>query len=231
MVQFPPLMSGIEVPPMGDAFKAAQAHAARGCDAGLIAYSMTPDELSAAIVFAPEVPLAKAMVMLPTCGIGFQNALGVLAPPEVALHLAWDGGFILNGAKCGGLRAAASTSDPAQTPDWLVIGLSVPIWPSSGEGEETPETTALFNEGCAEIDIEQLLESWAKHTLVWVNRWEEEGTQAIHSAWSGLAWKMGDQIDMNGERGIFQGVVEDFGMLFKTSDTIKLFPLTAVLES
>ena len=58
-----------------------------GCDAGLVVHNISPDTLRAAIVFAPEVTLEEAIVMLPTCGIGFQNALGALAPPAVAVHL------------------------------------------------------------------------------------------------------------------------------------------------
>ena len=93
---FTPLMHGHPVA------SAAMAEAARqatlGCDAGLVAYVLRPDMVEAAVVFAPEVPLAKAMAMLPLCGVGFQNALGALAPPEVAVHLEWQGGIRNPGA-------------------------------------------------------------------------------------------------------------------------------------
>ena len=88
---FPPLMWGEA------ATDAALDHAARraalGCDAGLVSYILGADRVEAALVFAPEVPLSQAMTMLPLCGVGFQNALGALAPPEVAVHLDWDGGI------------------------------------------------------------------------------------------------------------------------------------------
>ena len=70
--------------------------------------------LMAAMVMAPEVPLEDAMAMLPTCGVGFQNALGALAPPEVAVHLEWAGGLRINGASCGRMRVAAGGNDPAE---------------------------------------------------------------------------------------------------------------------
>ena len=101
---FPPLMSGLAVTGQEDPFEAACQRAVLGCDAGLIVYNLGADQLRAAIVFAPEVPLQKAMAMLPTCGIGLQNALGSLAPPEVAVHLEWGGGLRINGGRCGRLR-------------------------------------------------------------------------------------------------------------------------------
>ncbi|MBV6638733.1 MAG: hypothetical protein KI788_22830, partial [Mameliella sp.] len=84
---FPPAMSGEEVG--GDPFDGAVMRAIRGCDAGLVCYRIAADRMGAALVMTPEVPLQQAMVMLPLCGVGFQNALGALAPPEVAVHLAW----------------------------------------------------------------------------------------------------------------------------------------------
>ena len=88
------------------------------------------------------------MAMLPVCGVGFQNALGALAPPEVAVHLEWAGQIRVNTARCGRLRAAASGSDPAVAPDWLVIGLDIPILQTSLDPEHTPDVTALRPTGC-----------------------------------------------------------------------------------
>jgi len=119
---FPPLLTGHPVQGGEDPFERAQAMSALGCDAGTIVYNAQADRLRVAIVFAPEVPLQDAMAMLPLCAVGFQNALGALAPPEVAVHLGWDGLICVNGAKCGQFQAAASTADPDETPDWLVIG-------------------------------------------------------------------------------------------------------------
>ena len=109
---FPPLMSGRAVTGATHPFDVARDLAAEGCDAGLIVHNVTANHLMAAIVLAPEVPLAEAMVMLPTCGVGFQNAFGALAPPEVAVQLEWSGGIRLNGASCGRLRVAAGGTEP-----------------------------------------------------------------------------------------------------------------------
>ena len=102
-VSLPPLFLEQAVTGALDPFNKACSQALLGCDAGLVVHNLSSDMLRAAIVFAPEVTLEEAMVMLPTCGIGFQNALGALAPPEVAVHLTWDGLILINGARCGRL--------------------------------------------------------------------------------------------------------------------------------
>ena len=226
---FPPLMSGQRVEGAIDPFDKACALATLGCDAGTVVYNLTPNQLRATIVFAPEVPLSKAMTMLPACGIGFQNALGALAPPEVAVHLDWAGGVLVNGAACGRMWVAASTDDPNAMPNWLVVGLELPLWPEGDDPGITPDRTTLYSEGCADVDPVGLLESWARHTLVWVNRWEDEGAEPLHREWRGLAHGIGEEVSVFGQSGTFVGVDEDFGMLLRVGKDTTLLPLTRIL--
>ena len=226
----PPLLRGLKAPPLADPFTLACERAAQGVDAGLIVHSVAADSLRAAMVFAPDVSLAEAMVMLPVCGIGFQNALGALAPPEVSVHLEWPGAMRLNGAKCGRLRAAASSSVSEAIPGWLVVGFELSVMPLGDNPGDTPDLTSLYEEGCAEVDPMQLLESWARHTLVWVNRWGDGELRNIHEEWRGLSYGIGDQAEVAGHKGTFIGVDERFGMLLKCGDDTELLPLTALLE-
>ena len=223
----PPLLKGLQ---SDSPFAQACAEAHQGCDAGLVLYDLGPSILEAAIVFAPEVPLSKAIAMLPLCAVGFQSALGALAPPEVGLHLAWNGDLRLNGAVCGHMRVAASDSEPHQIPDWLVVGFSINILPQSDTPGDTPDDTTLYGEGCSDVNPVTLLEAWARHTLVMLHRWSEEGSGPIHKYWSGLAWGMGKNVTQADTTGVFIGVDENFGLLLKTDDTTKLIPLTDLLE-
>lgn len=225
---FPPLMWGEEAD--NDAMGHAARRAALGCDAGLVAYVLGSSRIEAAMVFAPEVPLAKAMTMLPLCGIGFQNAMGALAPPEVAVHLEWGGGLRVNGASCGQFRAISAGTEPDIVPDWLVVGVTLPLLPDSDEMGETPDQTALYAEGCADIDPPELIEAWARHTLNWITRWEDEGSRILHNEWRGLAHGVGEPASFGDLSGTFLGVDEDFGMLLRSEDTTHLIPLTELLK-
>lgn len=227
---FPPLFSGLAISGQINPFEKARAEATRGCDAGLVVYNLAANTLEAAIVFAPDVTLEEAMAVLPLCGIGFQNALGALAPPEVAVQLEWAGGLRINGARCGALRVAASTVDTDAMPDWIVVGLTLPLWPESDAPGETPDHTALYAEGCAEVNALGLLESWVKHTLVGINTWSENGVKSLHSNWRGLAHGIGEDIKIHGQAGTFLGVDEKFGMLLRSEVTTQLIPLSSVLE-
>ncbi|WP_299285606.1 biotin/lipoate--protein ligase family protein [uncultured Tateyamaria sp.] len=227
---FPPVFDGLAVEAGDDPFEVARAEAVRGCDAGLVTYDLGANMLKAALVFAPEVPLQEAVVMLPLCGVGFQNALGALAPPEVAVHLDWHGGIRVNGAACGRLRMAASTHDQQTEPDWLAIGLELSLWPEDDDTGYTPDRTALYAEGCAEVDAARLLESWVKHTLVGINTWLERGRAPVHSEWTALAHGIDKPTRINGHSGTYLGVDEHFGMLLRDADTTHLIPLTQLLE-
>jgi biotin-(acetyl-CoA carboxylase) ligase len=226
----PPLMS--DEAATGPAMDHACLKAIQGCDAGLVVHHLSANTLDAALVFAPEVALKNAMAMLPLCGIGFQNALGALAPPEVAVHLGWDGTIYINGAACGQFNVASSTQNPDTIPDWLVVGFTLPLWPEDGnDGGISPNATTLYAEGCVDVQAPDLLEAFARHTLNWIGRWEDTGTKALHDEWRGLAHRIGEEAIQNGQSGTFVGVDENFGMLLRDQDTTHLIPLTSLLEA
>ncbi|HIP23756.1 MAG TPA: DUF4444 domain-containing protein [Rhodobacteraceae bacterium] len=229
---FPPLFTGEAVSGSTDPFAKACTQAIIGVDAGLLVHSITPDFIKAAIVFAPESSLEEAMVAMIACGVGFQNAMGALAPPEVGVHLGWQGEIYVNGGRAGRLRVAASDNDPSKEPDWLVVGLELDLLPQ-GEGEtgERPNDTCLMMEGCGDISPIRLLESWSRHTLVWLNDVETDGQRALHEQWRGLAKGMGDEVEINGSTGTFVGVDTQFGLLLKVDGETKLTPLSSILET
>ncbi|MEX0319208.1 MAG: DUF4444 domain-containing protein [Ruegeria sp.] len=227
---FPPLLQGQPARGGENPFDRAQALAALGCDSGTVVYNIQADRLRTAVVFAPEVALEDAMAMLPLCAVGFQNALGALAPPEVAVHLVWDGTICVNGARCGHFRAAAATADPAAVPDWLVVGWELPLMQTDAAPGETPDVTALYDEGCAEITPVQLVESWSRHMLAWLNRWEEDGNAPLHSEWTGLLRGVGEPVGQGGYDGTFLGTDERFGMLIRDGSATHLVPMSTLLK-
>ena len=225
---FPPLLSGEEAPAGAPPFDKAVAAALVGCDPGLVVWSRAGDAMRAAMVLTPECSLSEALGIAFAPAIGFVDALGALGPPEVAIHHVWPGQFKVNGGDCGGLRVAASTKDPDVEPDWIVIGIDIPVLPD-GDGGENPDQTCLFHEGCAEVTPLRLLESWSRHTLVWINRWLDEGLAPLHAAWRERAWEMGEPLPDGS--GTFMGLDEHGGMLVKTETATIVRPLTEILET
>lgn len=230
-IAFPPLFRGETARVGVDPFAQAISTAALGCEPGLIVHNEGGDALIAALVLAPDAPLEDAMAMVFAAALGFSDALGALAPPEVGVHFDWPGALRINGAKAGRIRAAAATRDPAATPDWLIVGFELALsLPDGTEPGADPDQTALFEEGCAEVDPYRLLESWSKHTLVWINTWLDEGAQKLHADWRSRAFAMGEEATVFGETGVFLGLDEKCGMLLRQGDETRLIPLTDMLE-
>jgi biotin-(acetyl-CoA carboxylase) ligase len=225
---FPPLLTGCAAPEGANPVELACAMARAGCDGGTIVHSVQADMLRAAVVFAPEVPLERAVAMLPVCGVGLQNALGALAPPEVAVQFGWDGALYVNGGRCGGLSLLASGVDPTVVPDWLVVGLALPLLMTGRPGDH-PEATALYEESCADVGASDLLEAWARHMLVWIETWESEGTRPVHAEWTGMIVGLGDAASVAGETGRAIGLDEDFGLLLETETGTRAVPLTRLI--
>ncbi|MEM7544668.1 MAG: DUF4444 domain-containing protein [Pseudomonadota bacterium] len=233
-LSFPPLFRGEAAPDGMDPMAKAVSAAVLGCDPGLIVHNKGGDTLSAALVLTPEAALEDAMAMVFAASLGFSDALGALAPPEVAVHMDWPGGIRVNGARCGGLRASASTRDPAAEPDWLVIALDIHVSGISDEPGAAPDRTVLYEEGCADVDPFRLLESWSRHTLVWINTWLDGGMARLHADWRARAYRMGEDVTftMNGtvHSGIFVGIDERGGMLLRDGVETRLIPLSTMLE-
>lgn len=231
-VSLPPLFSGQAAQ---DPFEEAISAAREGTDAGLLTHRIRPDHLSAALVLAPEAPLEDAMAMVLALGNGFADSFGALAPSEIACQFDWPGVIRINGARAGSLRAAASTSDPGTEPDWIVIGLDIRFFESQDtEPGETPDETTLWEEGCAEIEPARLLESWSRHSLVWIHEWLSDGIGKLHRDWLGRAYNKGADITVTLPRetveGTFTGLDEKGGLLLTRDGATRLIPLSAMLE-
>lgn len=236
---FPPLLHGVEVKPGVDPFAKAIADAtAERAEVGHLYWSPEQDTLRAAVVFAPEETLAKAVPVLFAVANGLNDSLGALAPPEVGVQHVWPDGIKINGGWCGAYRAEASTRDPEEIPDWLVVGLSVSMqWPDGAPSPgDVPWLTALSEEGCGHLSVIRLLESWARHLLVWINRWEGEGDRPITDAWLARAegWREAVAVPFGGRvwKGAFLGLDEAGGMVLKTEDDeTHVLPLAAILDA
>ena len=68
------------------------------------------------------------------------------------------------------------------------------------------DVTALYDEGCAEVGSVQLVESWSRHMLTWLNRWQEDGNGPLHAEWMGLLRGVGEPIE---EQGVFLGTDDE----------------------
>lgn len=234
---FPPLFTGVRTPVGVDplAKAAAAAGAPDGVAAGTLFWSDRDDALDAALALAPENALGDAMAMVFAVANGLGDAIGALTPPEVALTWEWPDIVKVNGARCGTVRAEAAGRDPEATSPWLVVGVTIQIAArSDAEPGRDPSVTALIEEGCADLTRQRLLESWSRHSLVWINRWLDDGFRPLHDAWVARVERRGETVDLAyaGARreGLFLGLDERGGMLMKTPDGVETLDLVHMLD-
>jgi hypothetical protein len=233
---FPPLITGLASGP-ADPFAVALARARHGVDAGLLVWSLTPSRLRTALVLAPEEPLERAVAALPACLTGLRDALGVLAPPETAVHLSWRGALRVNGGEVGTSRITASMPSTGPVPRWMVVGWTLRLrMAEHREPGHTPASTALFEEGCGEVAPVALLEAYARHALHWLSQLDEPGGRvALGREWQGVLWDRGGEVEEERggipARGTFLGVDDNFGMLLKGRDRTRSIPLTTLVEA
>ena len=214
---FPPLMRGERV--AASPFAQAIRRAKDGADPGLVVWRGGA-ALDAAVLLAPEVPLARALEMVPAAMVALRDALGAIGPSEMPVHLDWPATVRVNGGRCGRLRAAAPTGDAAAEPDWLVVGLSL-AFAAPPDGGRRPDETGLHAEGAGDLAPEAILESWTRHLMHRIAEWEERGPRVLHDEWTAAAWKSEGWV----------GLDEGFGAIRKGADgTLRIVPLMEVLE-
>jgi len=111
------------------------------------------------------------------------------------------------------------------------VGIEIQLIPMDQEDPgHRPDQTCLYEEGCAEVSPIDLLEGWARHTLLWVNRVADREIAPLHTEWRGFLYGIGEEITHGGISGKFMGLDEDFGMLIRAGEQTTLIPLSDLLK-
>lgn len=223
--RFPPLLaaSAASAPDTARA-SAIRAAAAGKLGAGDVVWSRHTAVAEMAIVLEPEVALERAQQMLPLVHVALGDALGLLAPPQLPITWRWPFAIEVNGAKAGEAFIAAATCPPEAVPDWLVVGFALRLLHEdrSREPGETPDLTALREEGAGDIERNALLEAFAGFFLTRLDTWTDRGFRPIHDDWlyraSGREAPVTFETPQGRVRGKLIGLDEAAGAIIKPAD-------------
>lgn len=141
----------------------------------------------------------------------------------------WPDRIKVNGALCGKLRFAAETDDADSHPNWLVVGIEIPFLSQVDEPGKIPNQTTLYEEGCSEITPMALLESWAKHTLLWLTYYLDGGFERVHKEWRPRCDSIGENIEQP-QPGTFVGLDETGRMLLRRDGMTHTLSLIDFME-
>ena len=182
----PPILTPIPVVKDLDVFAKAIAVAGKS-ETGTVLYSENPEYVEVAIILSPEVPKIKCNQMLYILMVAAGDAIGALAPPEVAVTYAFPGFIFLNRGEAGFVKIeVAPSTDDKSIPDWMVVGLKLRLNNNIeiSEHEINADITSLADEGGGYVSRTRAIESLSRHFLAWVSQWEDEGFKPVSEAWN-----------------------------------------------
>jgi biotin-(acetyl-CoA carboxylase) ligase len=175
-LDLPPPFQLVGLREAADAFAHARRHAA-AVGAGTLFLVGRFDLAEFAVVLEPEEPLASARRVFYACMVALGDTLAARAPPEQSIVFDWpDAVYIDRGLVGGGRLAWPDDADERAVPDWLVFGAAIrTAFRSREECWRHPLSTALTEQGFGDVSCERLVEGFARHLMVAVDRWQERG--------------------------------------------------------
>ena len=230
----PPLYRAVVLDRNGDD---ARSHAVRlaggGAEAGTFVWRPGGGRLDCAVLLRPDEPGERVLPAVLAAALALSDAIGAVGPPGVMLDLVWPGAIRVNGGLAGGVTVDLAPGGGMQdVPDWAVVAVDTRIEPDPGvEGGERPDETCLQAEGFAAGDARPLAEAFARHLLVWMDRWQEEGLPPIARQWLGRATARGrDTVLLLGAEliaGAVEGLDEAGGLRLETAAGPRTLSLAA----
>ena len=177
------MMTAVPAPPGGTVLERAARGAREGRHrAGALLHRATGERLALALVLEPEVPREACASMLLVAQIAASEALALVGPPETETAHRWGGELLVNGAHCGMVEGALPAANEADAPpDWLAVAVTLARAARDDPGLEA-DTTSLDEElGAHEPDA--LIETIARHWMLWLHRWDTEGFAPVAREW------------------------------------------------
>lgn len=183
-LDLPPPFGEIALREHGDAFRHACAVAAES-GAGALVWVRRFDLAEFAVVLEPEEPLVTARRALYLGLNAMADALASHCPPEKPLHFVWPDTITFDGAVIGGGRIAwPEAARETEPPPWLVFGGMIRmVVLGDDSGGQFTTGSSLEVEGFDELTAKALIESFARHLMVQVDRAGEAGFQPNGEAW------------------------------------------------
>lgn len=182
-LDLPPLLSEIALRESGDAFAHACAVAPEH-GAGTLVWVRRFDVAEFAVILEPDEPLSTARRSLYLGMVAMADALGAAVPPEKGVTFDWPDAIRLDGGLVGGARIAWAEGPETEPPAWMVFGgmIRTVVFGDSAGGY-LDMGSSLEIEGVEEGDPKNLIESFARHLLVHVDRLNEHGFRKIGEDW------------------------------------------------
>ncbi len=210
-LDLPSLFRAVVLREHRDAFAHACAIAAEE-GGGTLVWVRRFDTVEFAVVLEPDEPLRAARRALYGVMNAAGDALASNCPPEKPIGFTWPDTITLDGGIIGGARLAwPENAAEDEVPEWIVAGVvlrsTIPLIASTGKNSSPfdlthSKGTSLEIEGFEMIEAAILINSFARHLMLYADQWQETGFKAVAERY--LTWLPEDKtvqrgIDGNGD--------------------------------
>jgi biotin-(acetyl-CoA carboxylase) ligase len=180
VLDLPPPFRAVALREVGDAFAHATKIAA-DAGAGTLVHVGRFDVAEFAVVLEPDEPLRMARRALYAGLTALGDALAAHAPPEKSITFDWPATIRIDGGLVGGARLGwPAGADENAPPPWLVLGAMIRTVTVNGDEPGLhPLAATLDDEGFADLGASRLLASFARHLMVTVDAWQQDGFAAV----------------------------------------------------
>lgn len=146
--------------------------------------------LYAGLVLRPDESPRRASELVLVGVVSLGSAIAEFVQPPAELHYRWPNDLLLHQGKVASVQMQWR-EDGSEGVEWLVLGAYVNV--VVAPGAMGFDAASVQVEGECEATATQLLESFARHFLVWVDRWANEGFEPVRKAWLQRAQGIGDE--------------------------------------
>jgi biotin-(acetyl-CoA carboxylase) ligase len=233
------MRSNPQLPPMFDLYPLADAaqvraearrYAQGGGEAGTFIWAPDEAHFSACLVLAPDEPLHTAVLSVYLGMLALGDAVGALIPPGIDLTFSWPNQLNLNAARVGAVDLELPADSPAPAvPEWLLLSFSLAL--NAADADPSLHTTTLEDEGCPDMESAAILETLARHALVWSNRWQDDGFAPVRTAWAARVAAETELLSLETGAGRFLDLDAAGDLVVETGDGPRTLPLLGTLEA
>jgi biotin-(acetyl-CoA carboxylase) ligase len=214
--------------------------ATSGADPATVICADRADLLECAIILHPDMPTTEARLVIYAAMLGLGDALGSVVPAGIDVTFRWPNLIEANIGRVAHITLSLppSTSEN-EVPAWMILRITVAIdsSPNALEGERSKGLgfeTSLAGEGAVEVTAVALLESFSRHFLTWISRWQDDGFNPLRTMWLHRTIDLQKPIDLEIDgiknSGTFAGIAEDGDLILQTPETTRQISLGDVLN-
>ena len=170
-------------------------------------WASPPGNLYMTLILRPEGPPVRAAQLSFLAALAVGDAVGSVAPPMIEVRYKWPNDVLFNERKGAGILLESRTADSERL-DWLLLGIGVNVV-SHPEQARVPATNLRFEGMPAGVTAVDLLESFSRYFMRWVDQWLAEGFAPIRQAWLRHAKGLGETIEVRLPRETLSGRFQD----------------------